>query len=223
MAAGGADSQKREAALANLCQTYWRPIYGHIRGRGYGPQDAQELTQEFFLQLLEKKFLEGLDREKAKFRCWLLDALGKFLANEWDWANRKKRGGGRQILSLDAEDTEQRLLIEPVDDCTPSQIFDRRWALAVLEQVINRLQAEQAAEGKAAQFRELRDLLGGERDGVRYADVAARLQTSAGALRTAVHRLRKRYRKILIEEIAGTVSSPEEIEEEIRHLFLSLS
>ena len=221
LAAGARELPQGSDALAKLCQVYWPPIYSYTRKLGHRPADAQDLTQEFFCRLMEKEYLKSLDRETGKFRSWLLVVLKRFLANEWDRANRQKRGGDREIFSLDAQDTELGYLAEPVDNRTPDQAFDRRWALAVLEQVIRRLQTEMAADGKAELFDGLKDLLGGE-GGDSYAEAATRLATSAGALRVTVHRMRARYREILREEIAGTVASPDEVEEEIRHLFLSL-
>jgi len=220
--AGRGDSPQASAALARLCQIYWYPVYIFVRRLGHGPEDAKDLTQEFFFRLVEKDYLSGLDRQTGKFRSFLLVVLKRFLANEWDRANRQKRGGGRKIVSLDEVDTELRYLNEPVDDRTPEKLFEQRWALAVLEQVINRLQAEMAEAGKAELFRELKNFLGGDGGGSSYAEVAARLQMNEGALRVAVHRLRRRYREILREEIASTVATPEQIEDEIRHLFLSL-
>lgn len=220
--AGRGESPQASAALARLCQIYWYPVYIFVRRLGHGPEDAKDLTQEFFFRLVEKDYLNGLDRETGKFRSFLLVVLKRFLANEWDRANRQKRGGGRQIVSLDEVDTELRYLNEPVDNRTPEKLFEQRWALAVLEQVINRLQAEMAEAGKAVLFRELKDFLGGEGGGGSYSEVAARLQMNEGALRVAVHRLRRRYREVLREEIASTVATPEQIEDEIRHLFLSL-
>ena len=221
--AGRRDSLQADAALARLCQTYWPPVYSYVRRLGHSPEDAKDLTQEFFFRLVEKRYLDSLDRETGKFRSFLLVVLKRFLANEWDRANRQKRGGGRQILSLDGVDTEMRALAEPVDERTPERVFERRWALAVLEQVMDQLQAEQIEAGNGELFRDLNDFLGGSRGGDSYAEVAARWQMSEGALRVAVHRLRRRYRDILREEIANTVTNPEDIEEEIRHLFLSLS
>lgn len=220
--AGQRDSPNGSAALARLCQTYWYPVYTFVRRLEHGPEDAQDLTQEFFFRLIEKDYLKALDRETGKFRSFLLVVLKRFLANEWDRANRQKRGGGRQIVSLNAEDTELRYRNEPVDDRTPEKVFDQRWALAVLEQVMNRLQTEMIEAGKAELFGGLKAFLGGEGDGASYSEVAVRLQMNEGALRVAVHRLRRRYREILREEIASTVASPDQIEDEIRHLFLSL-
>ena len=220
--AGRGDSPQASAALARLCQIYWYPVYIFVRRLGHGPEDAKDLTQEFFFRLVEKNYLSGLDRETGKFRSFLLVVLKRFLANEWDRANRQKRGGDRQIVSLDEVDTELRYLNEPVDDRTPEKLFEQRWALALLEQVINRLQAEMAEAGKAELFRGLKDFLGGDGGGGSYSEVAARLQMNEGALRVAVHRLRRRYREILREEIASTVATPEQIEDEIRQLFLSL-
>jgi RNA polymerase sigma factor (sigma-70 family) len=216
------DSPQASAALANLCQTYWSPVYSFVRRSGHGPEDAKDLTQEFFFRLLEKEYLKALDREGGKFRSFLLVVLKRFLANEWDRANRQKRGGGRQIVSIDEWNTELRYLNEPADNRTPETVFERRWALAVLEQVMNRLQAESSGAGKAELFGGLKDFLGGDGGGASYSEVATRLQTNEGALRVAVHRLRRRYREILREEIAGTVASPGEIDDEIRHLFLCL-
>ena len=220
LAAGAAPH--RSDALAKLCQVYWPPIYSYTRKLGHGPEDAEDLTQEFFFRLMEKDYLKSLDRETGKFRSWLLVVLKRFLANEWDRANCQKRGGGREILSLDAQDTELGYLAEPVDARTPDQAFDRRWALAVLEQVTRRLRTEMADDGRAELFDGLKDFLGGE-SGASYAEAAVRMHTSEGALRVAVHRMRHRYREILREEIASTVASTEEVEEEIRHLFLSLT
>jgi RNA polymerase sigma factor (sigma-70 family) len=220
--AGRGDSPQTSAALARLCQIYWYPVYTFVRRLGHGPEDAKDLTQEFFFRLLEKGYLKSLDRETGKLRSFLLVVLKRFLANEWDRANRQKRGGGRQVVSLDEVDTELRYLNEPVDDRTPEKVFDQRWALAVLEQVINRLQAEMAKAGKEDLFRGLMDFLGDDGGGDSYPELAARLQMNEGTLRVAVHRLRRRYREILREEIASTVDTPEQIEDEIRHLFLSL-
>ena len=221
LAAGGRELPQCSEALAKLCQVYWPPIYSYIRQLGHKPESAQDLTQEFFFRLIEKDYLKSLDRETGKFRSWLLVVLKRFLANEWDRANRQRRGSGRQMLSLDAQDSELGYITEPMDDRTPDQAYDRRWALAVLEQVTRRLQLEMAGGGKAELFDGLKDFLGGE-VGVTYAEAAMRLGTSEGALRVAVHRLRRRYREILREEIADTVADAEQIEEEIRHLFLSL-
>ncbi|MCL4788713.1 MAG: sigma-70 family RNA polymerase sigma factor [Verrucomicrobia bacterium] len=190
--AGKTDSPQTDAALAKLCQTYWHPVYCYLRRVGRTPEDAKDLTQEFFLRLLEKEYLKDLDRETGKFRSFLLVVLKRFLANEWDRANRLKRGGGRQIISLDEHDTEQRYLVEPVDDRTPEKVFDHRWAAALLEQVMTRLRTEMAESGKAALFSELKDFIGGDADGISYSEVASRLQTNEGALRVTVHRLRRR-------------------------------
>jgi len=218
--AGRGDSPEATAALAKLCQTYWYPVFAFVRRLGNSPENAKDLTQEFFLRVIEKNYLKDLDRETGKFRSFLLVVLKRFLANEWERANRQKRGGGRQIISLDEQDTEMRYLAEPADDRSPERVFDHRWALTLLEQVSNRLQAEMTEAGKAGLSRELKDFLGG--DGGSYSAAAERLQMNEGALRTAVHRLRRRYREILREEIASTVTSPEQIDDEIRHLFLSL-
>ena len=222
MEAGRRESPGANAALANLYQNYWRPVYCYVRRLGRSPEDAKDLTQEFFLRLVEKDYLKGLDRETGKFRSFLLVVLKRFLANEWDRANRLKRGGGHQTISIDAQDTEQRYLAEPVDHRTPEKEFDRCWALAVLERVVNRLNAEMVEERKGTVFTELKDFVSGDGGGASYAEAASRLQMTEGALRVTVHRLRHRYRELLREEIANTVGDPDQIDEEIRQLFLSL-
>jgi len=220
--AGRRDSPGADVALATLYQNYWHPVYCYARRLGRSPEDAKDLSQAFFLRLVEKDYLKDLDRETGKFRSFLLVVLKRFLANEWDRANRQKRGGGCHIVSIDAQDTELRYLAEPVDHRTPDKEFDHRWALAVLERVGNRLNAEMVEEGKAIVFAELRGFVSGDGGGASYSEAATRLQMSEGALRVTVHRLRHRYRELLREEIGSTVDDPAKIDEEIRQLFLSL-
>jgi RNA polymerase sigma factor (sigma-70 family) len=217
--AGRADAPQAEAALGRLCQTYWYPLYFYVRRCGHRKEDAQDLTQGFFARLLEKNYLKEIERDKGKFRSFLLMALKRFLANEWDKARRHKRGGGWEIVSLDDGDAEARYQTELADDRSPEKAYEQRWAATVLERVVNRLAAEMTAGGKAQLFDELKDLVRGEAGRASYPEVAQRLQMSEGTVRVNVHRLRRRYRELLREEIAETVDTPEAIEEEIRHLF----
>jgi RNA polymerase sigma-70 factor (ECF subfamily) len=209
-------------ALASLCAVYWYPLYAYVRRRGHGPDDAHDLTQEFFARLLEKSALAGVDRDKGQFRSFLLAACTHFLANEHDRVRAKKRGGGRRILSFDAVDAEGRYRAEPADDLTPERLFERRWALALLQQVMTRLRDEFEGKGKGPMFERLRGFLIGEK-GTGYQRAAEELGLSDGAIKVAVHRLRQRYRELLHEEIGRTVREPDEVEEEVRALFAALS
>jgi RNA polymerase sigma factor (sigma-70 family) len=220
--AGPNDSEAASAAMARLCQTYWQPLFLYIRRLGHGPEDAQDLTQEFFARLLAKDYLKAVDRAKGKFRSFLLTAVKRFLANEWDRANRQKRGGGMEVLSLESEDFGGRHPGGLVDDRTPDKVFEQRWAAVLLEQVFTRLAVEMAADGKENLFQELRGFLTGGTDGNSYPEMARRLEMSEGTVRVNVHRLRQRYRQLLRLEIAHTVDSPEGIDDEIRCLFAAL-
>jgi RNA polymerase sigma-70 factor (ECF subfamily) len=216
-------SPESAEALAGLCRAYWYPLYVFVRRKGHSPQDAQDLTQEFFARLIEKNSVRAADRDKGRFRSFLLGALDHFLANEWRDARRLKRGGGRALFSLDDDTAEERYRLEPADQTTPERLYERRWALSLLEQSLARLEQECAAEGKRALFEAVKGLLAGERLPGGYADLARELQMSEGALTTAVHRLRRRYGELLRAQIAQTVSSPDEIGAELRHLFAALS
>jgi RNA polymerase sigma factor (sigma-70 family) len=219
-AAGGSDSQAR-AALGQLCERYWYPVYAFLRRQGREPVDAQDLTQEFFARLIEKEWLVSVAPARGKFRAWLLASIRHFLTNEWNRERAQKRGGGAALLSLDATDAEGRYLYEPADPTDPTQLFERRWALTLLDDVLVRLQTEMEANGKTEQFAALKaTLTGGSID---YAETAARLRLSDGALRVAVHRLRERYRELLRTAVADTVDRPDEVEDELRHLFSALS
>jgi RNA polymerase sigma-70 factor (ECF subfamily) len=199
-------------ALGALCSTYREPLYAYIRRRGHGAEEANDLVQEFFARLLEKDFLAGVDRRKGRFRSFLLAACNHFLANERDRARARKRGGGRHGLALEAA---------PADGLTPEKVFERRWALALLEQVMGRLRREFETRGKGRLFDALRGFLVGEK-GAGYRQSAQELGMSEGAVKVAVHRLRRRYREVLYEEIGRTVEGPQEIEEEVRALFAAL-
>jgi len=217
-AARGGQSACAADAMGELCRIYWYPIYAYVRRHGHDTHEAEDLTQEFFARLLAKDYLAGVAREKGKFRAFLLTSLRHFLANERDRAQAQKRGGGRIILPLDALTAEQRYRLEPADTSTPEKLFERQWALTVLEQVLDRLQAEFAAGGKEPFFAALKRFLTGDGASSSYAEIGAEFGMSAGAVKVAVHRLRRRYRDLLREEIAQTVASADDVDEEIRYL-----
>ena len=208
-------------ALADLCQLYWYPLYAFVRRRGYSASDAQDLTQEFFTRLLEKGWLEGVDQERGRFRSFLLAATKHFLSNERDRAAAQKRGGGKKLLPLDSGEAESRYALEPVDPITAERIFDRRWALTLLDQVLSRLRREFTASGKEELFNELKQTLTG--DASSYAQIGERLGMTEGAVKVAAHRLRGRYRDLIRQEVAQTVQSPENVEDELRDLMAALS
>lgn len=210
-------------ALSELCQTYWYPLYAYVRRKGYEVADAQDLTQEFFARLLEKNYLASVDRRKGKFRSFLLASLEHFLAKEWTRSHRLKRGGGQVIIAWDGVDPEERYRLEPPDTWTAERVYERRWALTVLEQAMAALAGEYSSGGKQGLFEKLRPFISGEDDDVSYSGLAGELQMNEGAVRVAVHRLRQRYAEAVRSEIAKIVRRPEEIEEELRHLFAVLS
>jgi RNA polymerase sigma-70 factor (ECF subfamily) len=210
-----------EDALGSLCGEYWYPLYAYIRRRGHNPDDAHDLTQEFFARLLEKDVLADVDRGKGKFRSFLLATCNHFLANEYDRAHAMKRGGGRRMFSLDAADAEGRYRAEPADSLTPEKLFERRWALALLQRVMARLRDEFEAKAKEKVFEQLRGFLVGDK-GSGYRAAAEALGLSEGAVKVAVHRLRQRYRELLHEEIGRTVGGPDEVADEVRALFAAL-
>ena len=206
-------------AMELLCRTYWYPLYAYVRRQGHNSHDAQDLTQEFFSRLLEKGYLHAAALEKGRFRTFLLVALQRFLANEWDRARALKRGGGRTHVPLDAAEAESRYQTEPADLLTPERIFERRWAVTVLEQTLVRLRAEYERLRRLPEFERLKEFLTAERGTIPYGEVAAALGVSAGAARAAVHRLRKRFR----EQIAQTVSNSDDLEDELRYVVAALS
>jgi RNA polymerase sigma-70 factor (ECF subfamily) len=221
--AGQSGSADAAAALGKLCQTYWYPLYAYVRRLGHAPEDAQDLTQEFFARLIAKEHLHGLEPHKGKFRCFLVVALKRFLANEWERANRQKRGGGRQVLSLDEPGVEERYQAELVDQKTPEKLLDQCWATTLLEQSLGRLSAEMESDGKGRLFEQLKPFLSANIERNSYPETAARLGMTEGNLRVNIHRLRQRYRELLRLEIAATVETPEAVDEEIRELFAALS
>jgi RNA polymerase sigma-70 factor (ECF subfamily) len=222
-AAHDSHSPQARDALAKLCQTYWYPLYAYVRRRGHGAQDAQDLTQAFFARLLERHWVGDAHRERGRFRTFLLTAMSRFLADEWDKLRAQKRGGNVIHVPIQLDTAETRYGCEPASQATPEQCFERRWALTLLETVLQSLQAEYENEGKASLFAALNPCLVGDRDAQPYAALAARLQLSEGAVKVAVHRLRKRYRHRLRTEIARTMAEGENVDDELRHLFAVLA
>jgi RNA polymerase sigma-70 factor (ECF subfamily) len=221
-AAGQGPSPQAREALATLCQAYWYPLYAYARRHLGSAHDAQDMTQAFFAELLEKHYLQAADPRRGRFRSFLLTAFKHFLSKECERAGALKRGGGRAPLPLDLQDGERRYGMEPVDPATPETLYERRWALAILEQTLARLRQEMAGAGKERLFDCLKGALAGEGLQGSYAQVAAELGTSEQAVKVAVYRLRRRYQELLRAEIAQTVASPEEVDEELRDLFAAV-
>jgi RNA polymerase sigma-70 factor (ECF subfamily) len=221
--AGRDDSTQATAALEKLCRTYWYPIYSFLRWRGYDSHDAEDLTQGFFAQLLQRNDFISVDAAKGKFRSFLLGALSHFLANEWDRSQRLKRGGGQSVISLDAQSAEERYKLEPATQETPEQIFERRWIEALLETVLLRLRGECAAQGQANRFDALKVFLVEDKGAASFAEIGRGLNMTEPAVKGVVRRLRSRYRELFREEVANTVDKPEELDEEIQQLLAVLS
>jgi RNA polymerase sigma-70 factor (ECF subfamily) len=219
LAAGKKHTPQSDGALEELCRTYWFPLYAYVRRRGHNKQDAEDLTQAFFARFLEKNYLSGLSSERGRFRAFLLASLKHFLANEWDKSQAQKRGGGAAHLSLDWQTADTKFQVAATDGPGPDQAFDREWALALLAKVIERLQSECAADGKAKLFEQLKMFLMAGKGESAQSDVAKALGMEEGAVRVAVHRLRKRYRALLRDEIAQTLSDPAQVDAEMRALF----
>jgi RNA polymerase sigma factor (sigma-70 family) len=215
------DSEESSRALQQICQTYWLPVYAFARSQELSPPDAEDLTQNILSDLLDRHAFEQVTAEKGKLRSFLRVATKNYLCNDLKKAHRLKRGGGAMVLTLDYEDAEQRCLLNAADDETPDRLFDRHWAINLLHRTMERLEATYTGEGKKEVFAVLKEVLGQKGGGPRYEDLATQLGMSEGAIKVAVHRLRKRYRRLLKEEIARTLDdeSPEAIEEEIHHLF----
>jgi RNA polymerase sigma-70 factor (ECF subfamily) len=223
LAAGqSADAQASEA-LEQLCRAYWYPLYAYVRRRGYGPEDAQDLTQEFFALFLRKEYFRLADRARGRFRTFLLHALEHFLVNEWKRAQCAKRGGGLTCLSLDLEGAEHRYTNEPAVTITPERAYEKQWAATLLEHVLSAVKQEYADAGNSRVFAELADLLWGKEHSVAFAEIGARLGLTEGAARGAMHRLRTRYRERLRREVAQTVAEPGEVDEELRYLISVVS
>jgi RNA polymerase sigma factor (sigma-70 family) len=222
MAGKNATPQSAEA-LEKLCRTYWHPLYLFIRRQGQGPEDAQDLTQEFFSRLLERNDFGMVDPRKGKFRTFLLTSLTHFLSNERDRAQAAKRGGGQKLISLDELKAGEFFQFEPASDLSPDKLFDQRWAMIVLEQALNRLRQETAAEGKGERFERLKPFLTEDPGEGEYAKVAEQLGMTGQAVAVGVHRLRQRYRELVRAEVANTVLGPLEIDEEMKHLLGALN
>ena len=219
LTAGQHDSpQAAAAALEKLCSTYWYPLYAYVRRRGYSPEDAQDLTQEFFARLLQQSSITRADRAKGRFRSFLLGALNHFLADAKDRAAAKKRGGGQPLISWDQDDAEERFGAEPVDELSPETIFERRWALSILDQATKRLRVEYQAAGKAQLFERLKSYVEGGTGTPSYAETALRLDLSESSVRSAIFRLRRRYHELVRAEVGQTVADANELDEELRHL-----
>ncbi len=219
LAAGRPGLPQADKALEELCRTYWYPLYAYARRRGRTKEDAEDLTQAFFERLLRKNDLEGLSPERGRFRAFLLASLKHFLADDWDRVGRQKRGAHAMHLSLDWRDADTRYQLDLRDDLSPDKLYDRAWAVALLERVVGQLRDACAADGKAGLFEKLKPLLMADRTVISYPQAAAALGLSEEAARVTVHRLRRRYRDLLREEIAQTLAEPAQVEEEMRALF----
>jgi len=223
LAAGNISSPDYTRALSTLCQTYWYPLYAYLRRWGCDREQAEDYTQAFFASLLERQGIGKADPKQGKFRSFLLASLKHFLADEWDRSQAQKRGGERKVLSLDIEDGETRYSREPANNLLPEKLFERYWALEVLKQAMARLKAEYVTANKIELFDYLKTYLTAEQDSIPYRDAAARLNMTEGAVRVTVHRLRQRYGEFVREQIAQTVTTPEQIEEEICELYAALA
>jgi len=222
LTAGGNDTTRARAALEQLCRNYWHPLYTYVRGTGHSREEAEDLTQEFFARLLAQNSVARADPARGRFRSFLLASLKNFLANEWEKARARKRGGGAQLLPLEFDTAETRYAQPIAPGDTPDRAYDRQWALSLLDVVLGRLRREYRDAGREDMFVGLKDTLSGGRSEIPYRELGARLGLSEGAVKVAAHRLRQRYRELLREEIANTVAGPEEVEEELKHLFLAL-
>jgi RNA polymerase sigma factor (sigma-70 family) len=206
------------AALEELCRAYWYPLYAYVRRQGRSSHDAQDLTQEFFARLVQKDYLRAAAPEKGRFRTFLRVALQRFLANEWDRIRALKRGGGHSPISLDGLTAEERYRYERADNLSADRIYERRWAMTLLEQTMSSLRNEYTGLGKTTEFATLKSTLTADRGTIAYDDIAAALKTTEGAARVAVHRMRKRFRELFRATVAETVSEPGEVEDELRYL-----
>jgi len=223
LTAGRRHTPQSDVALEELCRTYWYPLYAFVRRQGHTREDAEDLTQAFFSRFLAKNYLEKIRSGNGRFRGFLLASLKHFLINEWVRARRIKRGGGQAMLSLDWQDADSRYTISPPDNLSPDKLYDRAWAVTLLERVIVRLRQEAAAAENVGQFEKLKPFLTAGKGAIPYAEVAATSGMPEGTVRVAVHRLRRRYRELLRDEIAHTLSDPGQVEEEMRALFAAFS
>ena len=221
--AGREFSPEAQEALETLCRRYWYPLYVHVRRLGWGPDDAQDLTQQFFTRFLERRYFERADPERGRFRSFLLTSLKHFLTDEWEKLRTQKRGGGQRSISWDGVDPEDRYRLEPAEHLTPDRIYEKRWAGILLENVLNQLKVEYEKAGRAGEFDQLKSCVWGDGDAGTYGELAVRMKVGENAVKVAVHRLRKRFREQLRLEVLKTVSSPEEVDAELRHLRQLLS
>lgn len=222
LAAADSRHPDHAAALEELCSAYWYPVYAFVRHRGFDPDGAQDLTQGFFAQLLEKRSLKAVRRERGRFRSFLLAAVKFHLSHERERAGAQKRGGGKPLIPLDMDEAETRYRLEPADLRTPESLFERRWALVLLERTIDRLREELKQSARPGRSLRLAECLTGDGSARGYAQVAAELGMSESAVRVAVHRLRHRFRELLRDEVLQTLDDPGQIDAEIRHLFAAL-
>jgi RNA polymerase sigma-70 factor (ECF subfamily) len=218
VAARNAGSPGADAALEHLCRTYWYPLYAFVRRQGRSPEDAQDLTQEFFARLLEKQWMNAAEPSRGHFRTFLLVALKRFLLNEWDRARALKRGGAVHHVALDAGDAEERFLKEPAVPASPERQFERRWALTLLDRSMAKLKDEYAENSRSAEFEALKEYLSAPRGSIPYAEIASTLGVPQGTARAAVHHLRRRFGELFRAEVADTVSNPDDVQEEVRYL-----
>ena len=223
LAAGQSRLPQAEEALERLCCTYWYPLYAFVRRFGHSPADAQDLTQGFFAYLLEHHLVARADQQAGRFRSFLLGSLKHFLAHEHERATALKRGGGQPVISLDQFDPEERYALEPPDAATPETIFDQRWALQQIQNALSRLRAEYASAGRGPLFDLLKDYVWGDKNALGLAEIAGRLDLTEEAVKKSVQRLRQRFRGSLRAEVAQTVATPDQIDEELRHLRAALS
>ena len=221
VAAGDPHRKEARSALVSLCESYWYPLYAYLRRRGYSSDQAQDLTQEFFVRVIEGRYLDRAEPEKGRFRAFLLTSLKFFVADEEDRRRAHKRGGG-MVVPLEFSSGEERYQREPAHDETPERIYERRWALSVLDRVVEKLRNEFVQHGRPDHFERLKVFLLGQSDAP-YGALAQELNTSEGALKVAIHRLRKRYRELFRQEIADTVADPAAVESELRHLAAALT
>ncbi|MHC4912076.1 MAG: RNA polymerase sigma factor [Planctomycetota bacterium] len=222
-AAGLPNSSRYKSSLETLCKTYWYPLYAYLRRHGYNADQASDYTQAFFARIMEKQSIRLADPKRGKFRSFLLTSLKNFIADEYDRSQAQKRGGGKNILSLDFESAEGQYSLEPKDQSSPEKLFERSWAITLLKNTLDRLSGEYKDGRKKKLFEHLKIYLTTDKKTAAYSDIAEKLQMAEGAVKVAVHRLRKRYRELLKEEIAHTVNSENEVDEEINELFKALS
>jgi RNA polymerase sigma factor (sigma-70 family) len=223
LAAARNDTTRAQIALEQLCGTYWYPLYAYVRRRGHSAHDAEDLTQALFASLLEHQSFANADRQRGRFRSFLLGAMNHFLATHWQKQQTLKRGAGQYTLSLDGLTAEKRFELQAQDQLPPDKAFDKEWATALLDKVLTQLEDEYRRNDNLAMFNLLKRTLAGSRESQPYAELAREMEISEGAVKTTVHRLRKRYRELLQEEIANTVESEAEVQEEMTYLFKAIA